>query len=144
MEQILISHRGNLIGPNPKYENQPRYISKALQAGYEVEIDVWYTTMFWLGHNTPIYEVDPKFLQNSKLWCHAKNIEAVHMMKEFGNIHYFWHQEDDITLTSENHIWAFPGKQPIKNSIAVMPEIYNDDISLCKGICSDYITRYKK
>jgi hypothetical protein len=25
-----------------------------------------------------------------------------------------------------------------------MPEIYNDDISECMGVCSDYIEKYKK
>ena len=59
------------------------------------------------------------------------------------NIHYFWHQNDDITLTSKGYIWAYPGKQPIKNSIAVLPEIHNDDISNCIGICSDIIEAYK-
>ena len=34
-------------------------------------------------------------------------------------------------------------KQPIKNSIAVMPEIYNDIIKQCHGICSDYVRNYK-
>ena len=39
---ILISHRGNLTGPNPKKENHPDYILNALREGYEVEIDVWF------------------------------------------------------------------------------------------------------
>jgi hypothetical protein len=43
-----------------------------------------------------------------------------------------------------NVVWAYPGKQPIKGSIAVMPEIHNDDLSKCVGICSDYIENYKK
>jgi hypothetical protein len=48
-----------------------------------------------------------------------------------------------VTLTSQGAIWAYPGKQPIKRSIAVMPEINNDDTSQCLGICSDYIKKYK-
>jgi hypothetical protein len=40
-------------------------------------------------------------------------------------------------------VWAYPGKQPIKGSIACMPELENDNVLLCKGICSDYIKRYK-
>ena len=32
--------------------------------------------------------------------------------------------------------------QPLKDSIAVMPEINDDKISECKGICSDYISKY--
>ena len=61
-----------------------------------------------------------------------------------GGFNYFWHQEDTATLTSTNIIWAYPGKQPIIGSIAVMPEINSDEISQCRGICSDYIQRYKK
>ena len=80
----------------------------------------------------------------TKLWIHCKNIEAVVFFKECGNdINYFWHEEDTLTLTSQNHLWAYPGKQPIKNSIAVMPEINNDNISQCSGICSDFIKNYK-
>ena len=32
----------------------------------------------------------------------------------------------------------------LKNSIAVLPEINNDDVSQCSGICSDYIKDYKE
>ena len=138
-----ISHRGNLKGSKPEYENHPNYIKKALSMGYDVEIDVWYLDKFFLGHDTPQYEIESNFLQNSKLWCHAKNIEAIMMMGKLNKVHYFFHQNDDVTLTSKNYIWAFPGKQPIKNSIAVMPEIYNDNVSKCIGICSDYIVNYK-
>jgi hypothetical protein len=48
-----------------------------------------------------------------------------------------------VALTSKNYVWAYPGKQPIKGSIAVMPERSDDDISVCKGICSDVIKKYK-
>lgn len=37
-----------------------------------------------------------------------------------------------------------PGKQPILNSVAVLPEIHGDDISVCWGICSDIIGEYTK
>ena len=39
---IFISHRGNLEGPNPERENNPDYISEALERVYSVEVDVWY------------------------------------------------------------------------------------------------------
>ena len=124
-------------------ENKPKYISKALELGYNVEIDIWYKNGFWLGHDKPLYPVGISFLKNKKLWCHAKNLEALSLMLLESDIHCFWHQEDDATLTSKGYIWAYPGKQPIKNSIAVMPEIYSDDVSKCIGICSDYIINYK-
>lgn len=146
---ILISHRGNLTGPNPNKENHPDYILNALRQGYEVEIDVWYTNQLMLGHNTPQYKIDEYLFfitWGQRLWFHCKNIEAINYLKNpsYTYLNYFWHENDTITLTSQNYVWAYPGKQPIVNSIAVMPEIYNDDTSQCIGICSDYIKKYKK
>jgi len=144
---FLISHRGNIDGKFDSYENEPVYIDKAISEGYDVEVDVWYKDkVLFLGHDTPQYGVDFRWFRDriSKLWIHCKNTESVIYFKECGyDFNYFWHEEDTITLTSQNHIWAYPGKQPIKNSIAVMPEINNDDISQCLGICSDYIKKYK-
>jgi len=146
---ILISHRGNLNGRIPLRENEPDYIWLAIQAGYNVEIDVWFVDgKFKLGHDGPLYDFPFELFENhyNKLWIHCKNIEAIVALNEFPNQHllnYFWHQEDDITLTSKGYIWAYPGKQPIKNSIAVMPELNKDDLTKAIGICSDYIEDYK-
>ena len=141
---ILISHRGNINGRIPELENNKGYIELAIANGYNVEIDIWwFKNNFRLGHDEPEYPVDIEYLQREELWCHAKNIEALIEMSKYSDIHYFWHQEDDITLTSKNYIWAYPGKQPIKNSIAVLPEIYNDKVDVCKGVCSDNIELYK-
>jgi len=64
--------------------------------------------------------------------------------KECGyDINYFWHEEDTLTLTSHNYLWVYPGKQPIKNSIAVLPELFQDDVSECLGVCSDFIKKYE-
>tara|TARA_R110002126_G_scaffold268755_4_gene412314 strand:- start:216 stop:677 length:462 start_codon:yes stop_codon:yes gene_type:complete len=149
---ILISHRGNINGKLESYENEPSYINLAISKGYDVEIDVWFKdSMLWLGHDNPQTKISINWVKNnqSHLWIHYKNIEAVVKLKELNNefefdIHYFFHQEDDITLTSKGYIWAYPNKQPIKHSIAILPEIYQDDLSLCIGICSDYIEKYDK
>ena len=90
-----------------------------------------------------MYKIKKEYLQDYRLWCHAKNLEAITEMSKYPQIHYFWHQTDDITLTSKGHIWAYPGKQPIKNSIAVLPELYNDNLDVCRGICTDNIEKYK-
>lgn len=145
---ILIAHRGNIDGRIESLENQPMYIDLAISKGYDVEIDVWYKdNILLLGHDKPDYDVDFNWFKDriDKLWVHCKNIEAIIYFKNCGyDINYFWHENDTITLTSLNHIWAFPNKQPILNSIAVMPEINNDDVSQCMGICSDYIKKYEK
>ena len=36
----LISHRGNLLGRFPEFENSPKYIDLAIETGFEVEIDL--------------------------------------------------------------------------------------------------------
>lgn len=143
---ILISHRGNLTGPKKEKENTPEYIDEAIKAGYDVEIDLWSVEgVLLLGHDEPQYRITQHWLNEriNKLWVHCKNIEAMEWMNTVGSFIYFWHQEDTMTLTSFSHIWAYPGKQPIKNSIAVMPEIHNDNLDHCMGICSDYVQDYK-
>jgi hypothetical protein len=142
---ILISHRGNIDGKIPEYENNPNYIEAALELGYEVEIDLWVVDdKLYLGHDEPQYEITWEYFKDKvdKLWVHCKNIEALYWVRET-KLHYFWHETDTVTLTSKNYVWAYPGKQPIKGSIAVMPELENDNVLLCKGICSDYIKRFK-
>ena len=57
--------------------------------------------------------------------------------------HYFWHQEDDYTITSRGFIWTYPGKKLFPNSICVLPEHANYKDINCKGICSDFIDKYK-
>lgn len=141
---ILISHRGNIEGKQPELENNPSYIDKAINLGYNVEIDLWVSNnKLYLGHDNPQYKIDSLFFDNkiNKLWIHCKNIKALEWIKN-KPYHYFWHEKDTITLTSQKYIWAYPGNQPIQNSIAVMPEIYNDTIKNCLGICSDYIKKY--
>ena len=66
---ILISHRGNLTGPNKKWENNPEYIRKALDDGYNVEIDVWYeNSTFYLGHDEPTHKINVNFLRNNMMY----------------------------------------------------------------------------
>jgi len=133
---ILISHRGNLTGPDIERENQPRHIHECLNKGLNVEIDVWYKDgLFFLGHDTPQYEVSSCFLKNQKLWCHAKNLDALYKMADSGSIHYFWHQKDDFTLTSQNIIWTYPG-----NPVTLKSVIVTDSkiIDACYGVCTDY------
>ena len=145
---ILIAHRGNINGRFESYENEPNYIDSAISKGYDVEIDIWVIKGdFYLGHDKPQYGVSLNWLykRRNELWIHCKNIEAIEWFNNLiGTYNYFWHQEDTVTLTSKSFIWAYPGKQPINRSIAVMPEIFNDDLNSCIGVCSDYIQNYNQ
>lgn len=144
----LISHRGNTSGKFESYENEPNYIDLAISKGYDVEVDVWFHDgILWLGHDTPQYGGVNYFLEKriEKLWVHCKNIESfIYFNENQYNFNYFWHEKDTLTFTSKGYIWVYPGNQPVKNSIAVLPEINNDNISQSIGICSDFIEKYKK
>ena len=141
---ILISHRGNLKGPDKEKENKPNYLMQAVKKGYDVETDVWFRDgKYFLGHDNPQYEVSVDFLKNQKFWCHAKNqLALAEMLKN--NIHCFWHEKDKVTLTSKNYIWAYPGNLLLKRGIDVMPENTKDwKVESYKpsstGVCSDFI-----
>ena len=141
----FISHRGNISGPDSSKENSIEYINNAIDKGYDVEIDVWFEKgKFFLGHDKPTYLVDEKYLQNEKLWCHSKNLESLINLKKI-KAHYFWHENDNYTMTSKGFIWAYPGKKISKDCICVLPE-WHKEVKLdykFRGICSDYIERYQ-
>jgi hypothetical protein len=145
---ILISHRGNINGRIEPCENEPTYINLAIKKGYDVEIDIWYKDdTLWLGHDKPQYCIDFGWIRDriSKIWIHCKNIDAMIYLKKIEYpINYFWHQEDDVTITSLGYFWTYPGKQLTCNSIAVMPETKEfENIEISYGICSDRIEKYK-
>lgn len=143
---ILISHRGNISGRNVENENQPSYIEKAIELGYDVEVDIWFKNdKLYLGHDEPQYNISIDWLLKwkNKLWIHCKDLSSlIRLNQNFEELNYFFHDTDLATLTSKKIVWAFPGNQPLKNSIAVLPEIFNDDLSECIGICSDQIQKY--
>lgn len=141
----LIAHRGLLEGPNKDLENKPVQIEHCLDNGYECEIDFWVNdSKFFLGHDRPTYEVSSNFLTYPGLWIHAKNIDALLTLNQIKNLNYFWHQDDDYTLTSLGYIWTYPGKNLTENSILVLPEWTDPSLrivkeTVCAGICSDFI-----
>ena len=143
----FISHRGNLVGREPEKENLPSRIEECLDLGLDVEVDVWRVgEKFYLGHDKPDHEIDIEFLKKAGLWCHAKNYQALETMLLDSRIHYFWHQEDDYTITSQGFPWVYPGKRLLINSVCVMPEradYADEEIDSCYGICSDYILEHK-
>lgn len=138
---ILISHRGNMNGLNPHLENNQEYCEETIDRGFDVEIDVWYTDAWWTGHDKPQYKVDTDFLKRREVWCHAKNIEALKRLLDLG-AHCFFHQNDNVTLTSQGYLWTYPTHQLTEKSICVLPELQTIDIKGCAGICSDYVVRY--
>ena len=147
---ILISHRGNINEKKSEYENTISYIEEAINSGFEVEIDIRLKdNKIYLGHDEPQTILSVDFIQKYylKLWLHCKDLQILEHLYNLDNngkyLNYFWHETDALTITSKGYLWTFPGKQPIKNSIAVLPELYQDSITACGGICSDVIINYK-
>lgn len=173
----LIAHRGNISGPKPEFENNPEYIVQALDKGFDVEIDVWIDKTFeksydettikalrvleydseiellktglFLGHKHPTYKVSKQFFYNPNIWCHLKDIEAVqYFQKNLPNTNWFWHENDQLTLTSKGYVWGYQ-KLIIPNSVVVMPD-YLNIISMIiagfrfTGICADNILEIKE
>lgn len=159
---LFISHRGNLISPHPKKENHPDYIEEALNSGLVdgVEIDVWYDGVsFYLGHDKPLYDISESFLEDERLWCHAKNFDALGIMMHNDNIRCFYHNNDMYTFTNKGDLWIHPMctkhnlygikvyYDEYKNFSSEIIDITKWDIqsefSGLKGICTDYIIQYK-
>lgn len=98
--------------------------------------------VLWAGHDSAQYLVSEDFLLDNGqyLWIHCKNFEALDFFAStFPQLNYFWHQEDDRTLTSQGFLWTYPGKEVGKNSVIVDLEgktRYN-----CYAICSDYLSK---
>lgn len=141
---ILISHRGNVFGENISHENSQEYIHNSLNLGLDCEVDIHLIdSCLYLGHDTPEYKLELEWLEErkSRLWIHCKNLKALSYFNR-KDFNYFWHEKDKATLTSKGFIWAYPGMQPIENSIAVMPELNQEDFSGCIGVCSDFVGRY--
>lgn len=141
--KLIISHRGNINGINERFENDPFVIENIIAAGHDVEIDVWFIENKWyLGHDYPMHQVDLDFLNNKKLWCHAKNLNCLKNMLNNG-INCFWHQEDDFTLTSSGIIWTYPGKKVCDKSVIVCNTLEEAKNILQNtdafGICTDFL-----
>jgi len=145
---IIIAHRALLDGPNKQLENRPDQIEMAIEENFNVEVDVRVIeNRIFLGHDNPDFEVGETWLKEISpfAWFHCKNIDALIYFKNNSSRHYyFWHEEDTLTLTSKEYIWVYPGKQPVKGSIAVMPELHNDIVDQCIGICTDFPYEYRK
>tara|TARA_B100000787_G_C15971001_1_gene197316 strand:- start:28 stop:489 length:462 start_codon:yes stop_codon:yes gene_type:complete len=150
----LIAHRGNIIGENKKYENDPNYLNKAIESGFEVEIDIFIKNSEWyFGHDEPSYKIGStndlkSFINNreSKMWFHCKNSDALEKMSNQKKLNYFWHQNDDYTITSHGFIWAYPGKTLKENAIILFPEKFFTKEEISKknymGLCSDFVDLY--
>jgi hypothetical protein len=152
---IIISHRGNVDGPQSCAENHPESISFALSLGFDVEVDLWVTEELdlFLGHDHPQYRINLAWLEQRKksLWIHCKDLGSLeYFTNSQSGFNFFFHQKDDYTLTSKGFVWVYPGKSPPSNSVVVLPEIETDWLkqlpimSNIYGVCTDFPNALKQ
>ena len=66
---FIISHRGNLQGPDLIQENKPEYIDGALSRGFDVELDVRFINKsLFLGHDEAQHLVSLSWLNKKNIW----------------------------------------------------------------------------
>ena len=135
----LIAHRGNTAGARPEFENTIPYLLYAVRQGYDVEFDIWKLGCeYYLGHDYPatLVQISELELIGEHGWFHAKNINALNSLKGYFNT--FFHNNDDMTLTSSGFIWSHNG---IINpgGIVCMPDLEQESYLLhnAAGVCHD-------
>lgn len=141
----IISHRGNLNGPEIDSENRIRRIDEVISLGFDAEIDLWKTELgLFLGHDSPLFEVSADWLSENKgrIWVHCKNIEASIACQSIG-INWFAHDADPFVSTSHGFVWVHPRNKfgaQFPNAVVLDIEGYrlqNFDLE-CYGVCSDW------
>tara|TARA_A100001201_G_C4048673_1_gene188982 strand:- start:83 stop:529 length:447 start_codon:yes stop_codon:yes gene_type:complete len=146
----FISHRGNINGVEPSRENTLEYIQEALDAGFDVEVDLWIDgDRLLLGHDYGEHEVTHRWLWKRRfnLWIHCKHFSSLaYMQRQTDSFQYFFHEKEDYTIISNQLIWAH-NLQEVNNR-CVIPLLSEDDIdnwtkSNVFGICSDFIGKLK-
>lgn len=144
----LISHRGNIKEPNPSRENSPSYIDIAISSGYDVEVDLRFiNNKFFLGHDTPDYEVNQTWLEKrkNKLWVHCKDLDsATQLLNSKVGFMYFCHNSDSYVLTSNGYVWVHDLSLNITNK-SIIPLLSLQDINkfnrkIPYAICTDYVS----
>jgi hypothetical protein len=146
---ILISHRGNINGVNPHQENHPNFIEKAINQGYDVEIDIRFDKeSLWLGHDKPQYPTTIEWLRDRKksLWIHCKDFASLAILLPL-DLRIFYHQKEDYTIISDKHIWAH--NLQVLDSQCIIPLLSKKEIEKWTpqpiyGVCSDYIQILKE
>jgi hypothetical protein len=150
----IISHRGNLTGPDLSIENLPEQIDKCISLGYDVEIDLRIKNEIpHLGHDYSQYEVSFNWILEriSNLLIHVKEFDALIWLKEnIPNARFFCHQSDDFTIVSDGAIWVHNLNVTV-NERCIIPLITQDElkksnfmINKVNAICTDYVEDLEK
>lgn len=164
---LIIAHRANLSGPDDTRENSLQAIRACLDLGLDVEIDVQaiHAEALVLGHSPlrpqDVHRVPLRLVRNQRVWCHAKNLQAMHGLLAIKAKHCFLHDSDDAALASSGQLWTARYPQvlledgllggPVADSLLgrlVSVELGRPnpafDYSKLHGICTDYPLEWQR
>lgn len=158
----FIAHRGNILGRIPHMENTQEHLQKALDQGFDVEVDLWVTEE-WMdirtGHDEPLHSLDEKFMElyKNRVWYHAKNFYALDFCLKEG-LNAFWQHDDLYSLTTNKKIWHHSTARgpeskwtDLTQSVVMvmgLPELegldfFQSPIFNCYAICSPCVANWK-
>ena len=149
----IISHRGNISGPEPKNENLPIYIDKALEQGFDAEVDLRIIKgKYFLGHDNPEHLVSLDWLdkRKKKLWIHTKNFNAFEALLELNNnFIFFYYNCEPLVLVSNGKIWCHQHDKIVNPKNCVVPFLDKSSALNNKefnwyGVCTDFPIIFKK
>jgi len=137
---IFIAHRGNTEGPSSS-ENELDYMKHAYNMGYGVECDLQlFNNKLYFGHDEPQSLIDDEFIRKDNVFCHAKTVDVLSILINLG-VNCFFHDTDEVTLTSRGQIWCYPGVHP-DNENAIWLDLQGKSVpnvvGNIYGICGDY------
>lgn len=142
----FIAHRGNIAGPQPTFENTDGYLKHAYANDCFVEVDIIkYQDKLYYGHDDPKQLADLEFLFNPGVYCHAKTLDTLIALLDM-KLTCFWHENDQVTLTSDDKIWCYPGHHPVHHS-AIWLDLHNkplpkENLDKIYAVCGDYKDYY--
>lgn len=145
----VISHRGNLGGPGK--DSAPGDVRAALDAGFDVEVDVRMDRQggLRLGHDA-FGEIVPEWmLADSRVWFHAKNYAAAACLGGL-DVKVFCHDNDPFVIIG-GRLWVHPNTDvdpsQVKNAILLDIAGFNrlnrwlGDAAF--AVCSDWPEEWK-
>jgi len=147
----LIAHRGNQNGREIGLENHPNYIDKALENGFDAEVDLWISgDEIFLGHDQPQVQIEFGWLaeRSDYLWVHAKTLSSAVWLSET-KLNWFLHDQDQAALTSRGFIWLFPEQiAPSRKSVRLIFEAPSPERDLevlddYYAVCSDHVSLFR-
>lgn len=149
----IIAHRGNINGPD-NYENTREKLLRALDYGFDVEVDVQvYDNILYLGHCVPQEPIEPGLLKSDRIWVHCKTLRTFHALRYHG-LNIFYHDKDLMTITQDGYLWHHQDTthldiESYATSLSVVCSLdYSDEkaerFKNLFGICTDYPEKYRK